>query len=46
MDWPADDQPFWMTTRAGPMLSVPYSIEINDSPADASASTPAGDSPR
>jgi len=33
MDWPADDQPFWMRTRAGPLLSVPYSIEINDSPA-------------
>lgn len=33
LDWPADDQPFWMTTRAGPILSVPYSIEINDSPA-------------
>ena len=33
LDWPADDQPFWMKTRAGPMLSVPYSIELNDSPA-------------
>ena len=33
LDWPADDQPFWMRTRAGPLLSVPYSIEINDSPA-------------
>lgn len=33
MDWPADDQPFWMRTRAGPILSVPYSIELNDSPA-------------
>lgn len=33
MDWPADDQPFWMRTRAGPILSVPYPIEINDSPA-------------
>lgn len=33
MDWPADDQPFWMRTRSGPILSVPYSIEINDSPA-------------
>ena len=33
MDWPADDQPFWMRTRAGKMLSVPYSVEINDSPA-------------
>jgi peptidoglycan/xylan/chitin deacetylase (PgdA/CDA1 family) len=33
MDWPADDQPFWMTTRGGPILSIPYSIELNDSPA-------------
>ncbi len=33
MDWPADDQPFWMRTRAGSILSVPYSIELNDSPA-------------
>jgi len=33
LDWPADDQPFEMRTRSGPILSVPYSIEINDSPA-------------
>ena len=33
MDWPADDQPFWLRTRAGPILSVPYPLEINDSPA-------------
>ena len=33
LDWPADDQPFWMRTRAGPMLSIPYSVELNDSPA-------------
>jgi peptidoglycan/xylan/chitin deacetylase (PgdA/CDA1 family) len=33
MDWPADDQPFWMATRAGPILSLPYGIELNDSPA-------------
>lgn len=33
LDWPADDQPFWMRTRSGPILSVPYSVEINDSPA-------------
>jgi allantoinase len=32
LDWPADDQPFWMNTRAGPLMSVPYSIELNDSP--------------
>ncbi|MDF1790718.1 MAG: polysaccharide deacetylase family protein [Thalassobaculaceae bacterium] len=33
MDWPADDQPFWMRTRKDRILSVPYSIELNDSPA-------------
>lgn len=32
MDWPADDQPFWMRTRSGPILSVPYTIELNDVP--------------
>lgn len=31
MDWPCDDQPFWMKTRAGPILSIPYPVEINDS---------------
>ena len=33
MDWPADDQPFWLATRAGPLLSVPYPAELNDSAA-------------
>ena len=33
MDWPLDDQPVWLTTRAGPILSVPYPIELNDLPA-------------
>lgn len=33
LDWPADDQPFWMRTRSGPIMSVPYSVELNDSPA-------------
>ena len=32
LDWPVDDQPFWMKTRSGPLMSVPYSIELNDSP--------------
>jgi allantoinase len=32
MDWPCDDQPIWMRTRSGPILSVPYPLEINDSP--------------
>ncbi|MCP3387769.1 polysaccharide deacetylase family protein [Bradyrhizobium sp. CCGB12] len=43
MDWPADDQPFWMRTRAGPILSVPYPIEINDSPIMLSRHQPATD---
>src|SRR5437660_1474922 len=33
MDWAMDDQPIWMRSRAGPILSVPYPLEINDSPA-------------
>jgi len=33
MDWPCDDQPFWLRTRSGPILSVPYPVELNDSPA-------------
>lgn len=43
MDWPADDQPFWMETRSGPILSVPYPIEINDSPTMLSRHQPATD---
>ncbi len=43
LDWPADDQPFWMRTRAGPILSVPYPIEINDSPTMLSRMQPATD---
>ena len=30
VDWPCDDQPFYMTTRAGPLLNVPYAVETND----------------
>lgn len=32
MEWPTDDQPIWMRTRAGRIMLVPYSLEINDSP--------------
>lgn len=32
MDWPADDQPVWMKTRTGRIMSVPYPLELNDSP--------------
>lgn len=29
-DWVLDDQPFWVKTANGPILSIPYSAEIND----------------
>ena len=32
LDWPMDDQPVWMNTRSGPLLSVPYPHEVNDVP--------------
>ena len=32
MDWPMDDQPVWMKTRKGRILSVPYPHEVNDIP--------------
>jgi len=31
LDWCMDDQPVWMKTRKGQILSVPYSQELNDS---------------
>jgi peptidoglycan/xylan/chitin deacetylase (PgdA/CDA1 family) len=30
LDWPVDDQPIYMRTRAGSLLSVPYPMELND----------------
>jgi len=33
LDWPMDDQPVWMRTSAGTLLSVPYPHEVNDVPA-------------
>lgn len=32
LDWCHDDQPVWMTTRTGRILSVPYPQELNDIP--------------
>ncbi|MEE8471598.1 MAG: polysaccharide deacetylase family protein [Dehalococcoidia bacterium] len=32
-DWCCDDQPFAMKVRSGRLISVPYSIELNDLPA-------------
>lgn len=33
LNWCMDDQPVWMRTRSGPLLSVPYPQELNDIPA-------------
>lgn len=30
LDWPMDDQPIFMRTRSGPILSIPYPLELND----------------
>lgn len=32
LDWAHDEQPVWMTTRSGRILSVPYPQELNDVP--------------
>jgi len=32
MDWAMDDQPIWLKTRAGRILSIPYSRPTNDLP--------------
>lgn len=30
-DWVVDDLPCWMETRHGPLIAMPYNLEINDS---------------
>jgi allantoinase len=30
MDWTMDDQPIWLATRKGRILSIPYPVEVND----------------
>ena len=30
-DWVVDDRPAWMNTTEGPLIAMPYSLEINDS---------------
>lgn len=32
LNWCMDDQPVWMQTRAGRLLSIPYPQEVNDIP--------------
>jgi peptidoglycan/xylan/chitin deacetylase (PgdA/CDA1 family) len=29
-DWALDDLPCWMTTKRGPLIAIPYAIELND----------------
>lgn len=31
-DWPVDDLPFWIRTKYGPLLGLPYTFELNDVP--------------
>jgi hypothetical protein len=38
-----DDQPVWLRTRQGRILSIPYSLEINDSSAIIGRQADAGD---
>ena len=30
-DWVVDDRPSWMSTTSGPLIAMPYNLEINDS---------------
>jgi allantoinase len=30
-DWVVDDRPSWMRTTGGPLIAMPYNLEINDS---------------
>jgi peptidoglycan/xylan/chitin deacetylase (PgdA/CDA1 family) len=30
-DWVVDDVPHWMRTKHGPLMSLPYNLEVNDS---------------
>src|SRR5574338_514335 len=41
MDWPLDDQPVWFRTRHGPILSIPYAHDLNDSIECVTRRTPA-----
>lgn len=31
-DWVVDDVPFWMRTKHGPMVGLPYTFDLNDVP--------------
>ena len=40
MDWSLDDQPVWFRTKHGPLLSVPYQHDLNDSLENVTRRTP------
>jgi len=40
MDWSLDDQPIWFRTAHGPILSIPYAHDLNDSLECVSRRTP------
>jgi peptidoglycan/xylan/chitin deacetylase (PgdA/CDA1 family) len=43
LDLRLDDQPVWLTTARGRLLSIPYALEINDSSTMIGRQTPAAD---
>lgn len=43
LDWVLDDQPCWMKTASGPIVNMPYNLELNDSPIYAIQSQPTGE---
>ena len=43
LNWCMDDQPVWLRTRSGPLLSIPYPQELNDIPAIVARRTSAAD---
>jgi len=42
-DWVLDDQPTWLQARPSPVLSIPYSVELNDIPVHALAMHTSGE---
>ena len=40
MEWPLDNQPVWFRTKHGPILSIPYAHDLNDSIEVVSRRTP------
>lgn len=43
LDLRPDDQPVWLATAAGPLLQIPYALELNDSSSVVGRGIPAGE---